>query len=65
MKVGPSQRIIANDAQKARPLRASDTMSGLSSPWKALARMATQAAVMVMRLSLSARDSDGVVMVGC
>jgi hypothetical protein len=33
-----------------------------------LARMATQAAVMVMRLSLSARDSDGVVMVvmvGC
>ena len=58
MKVGPSQRIRAKQAAKARPLSASEATSGSPSPWNVFARTATQASESEARLSVSVRESD-------
>ena len=53
MKAGPSHRIRLYVKENAIPLNANDAMRGSPSPWKVLAMIPIQAAVMAERLSVS------------
>lgn len=63
MNAGPSQRIIANVAENAIPLKASEAMRGSPSPWKVFAMMPQQARDSDKRESISVEDRSEPVMI--